>query len=80
MKREDLRAYANRRWDLVDAEKLRARAERFMREGPAGCVRASEELLAYARASGASSDRAEDLRRHIAWRLLLDRADAHVRR
>lgn len=77
MSRDDAESM-KRRWDLVDAEKLRARAERFFREGPEGCARASEELRKQAHALGAVSDRAADLRRHIAWRLLLDKADERV--
>jgi hypothetical protein len=79
MSSEDVRRFAQRRWDLVDAEKLSARAERFWTEGPEGCARAAQQLREQARALGAApSDRAEDLRRHIAWRMLLDRAERHV--
>ncbi|MBX3271372.1 MAG: hypothetical protein KF729_13990 [Sandaracinaceae bacterium] len=70
---------ADRRWELVDAEKLLARAERFSREGPEGCVRAAEAL----RRSGPPADpaeRAADLRRHIRWRLLLDEIDERAGR
>jgi hypothetical protein len=49
-------------------------------EGRAGCVRASEELLAHARSCGVPPDRVEDLRRHIEWRLLLDRANENLLR
>lgn len=67
-----------RRWDLVDAEKLRGRAERFLREGPEGCARAAEALRAQLPPSQDASDRASDLRRHIAWRMLLDKVDERV--
>jgi hypothetical protein len=69
-----------RDWDLVDAEKLRARAERFLRDGPEGCARVAEALRQQLLASHGLSDRSTDLRRHIAWRMLLDRADEHVAR
>ncbi len=75
MRAEDERALERRRWDLVDAEKLRARAERYWREGAEGCVRAAEALRDQARALGLAGDRAEDLRAHVAWRILLDRAE-----
>lgn len=80
MVQRDAAGSFRRRWDLVDAEKLRARAERFEREGPEGCARAAEQLRQALEARGARSDRSADLRRHIAWRILLDRADERVTR
>lgn len=79
MRAEDVQPFLSRRWDLVEAEKLAARAERFWREGPIGCLRASEALWAEARKRGVVSDRAEDLRGHIAYRMLLDRIERRVR-
>lgn len=80
MQQKDAVDSFKRRWDLVDAEKLRARAERFHREGPEGCAIAAERLREGLKEAGIASDRAADLRRHIAWRMLLDRADESVAR
>lgn len=80
MRPEDVRPFVQRRWDLVEDAKLVARAERFWREGPEGCVRASEALREHAAAMGAVTDRAEDLRAHVAWRVMLDRTERHARR
>jgi hypothetical protein len=80
MSREDVQGFVGRPWELVETAKLVGRAERFWREGAEGCVRASEALREHARAMGAVVDRAEDLRAHIAWRMLLDRTERHVGR
>lgn len=76
----DVRSFLDRRWDLVDAEKLRTRAERYQREGPAACARAAQALRDDAAKLGAHADRAADLRHHIRWRIVLDRIEADVAR
>jgi hypothetical protein len=74
------RAFADRRWDLVEAEKLRETARFYRERGPAGCLEASDALRAHAEqiSPETARDRAEDLRHHIALRLKLDRAAGHV--
>lgn len=44
MDASEIRAFAGRRWDLVEESKVRARAERFRLGGPAACLRAAAEL------------------------------------
>lgn len=71
MRHEDLRAYAARRWDLVQHEKDRWRAERFMVGGPAATLAASHALRERARrihGVPAEASRRADLAHH---RLLL---------
>lgn len=75
MRREDIRAFLDRRWDLVADEALAEEARFYAREGSAGCARVAEELAEYVRSIGPESpdDRAADFQRHLAWRALLDR-------
>lgn len=81
MKREDLRAYANRRWDLVEAHKLRERSAEYRAEGPGASVRRWEMLYEHGLSVGAVSaeSRAQDLEDHIEWRTKLDRAGRRER-
>jgi hypothetical protein len=44
MDADAIRAFAARRWDLVEHSKVRARAERFRAGGSAACLRAAAEL------------------------------------
>jgi hypothetical protein len=75
MNREDLRAYALRRWDLVEAHKLRERSAEYRSEGPDASVRRWEMLYEHGLSIGVVSaeSRAQDLEDHIAWRAKLDR-------
>lgn len=41
-----IREFAGRRWDLLDDEKRRARAERYREGGPVACLEALGELRA----------------------------------
>jgi len=72
----DARAFADRRWDLIDAAKLRETARFFCERGPVGCVEVSDDLRAHGAlvAPETARERAEDLRHHISLRLKLDRA------
>jgi len=72
----DARAFADRRWDLIDAAKVRENARFFRERGPVGCLEASDALRVHGALAAPETerDRAEDLRHHIAMRLTLDRA------
>ncbi len=86
LKPEDARAFVQRRWDLVEREKRRFRADRYRTGGPAASRAAALRLLRRWKALGlADSNVAErreaDLASHVALKQKLDRAgDALGRR
>lgn len=79
--REQLRAFAARRWDLVADEKLAFLADRYRREGAAGSRRAAHGMArrwASLHPDGPTAEaRRADLEHHIALKRKLD-ATAHV--
>ena len=79
--REQLRAFAARRWDLVADEKLAFLADRYRREGAAGSRRAAQGIArrwASLHPGGPTAEaRQDDLEHHIALKRKLD-ATAHV--
>jgi hypothetical protein len=79
--REQLRAFAARRWDLVADEKLAFLADRYRREGAAGSREAAHSMArqwAKLHPAGPTPEaRRDDLEHHIALKKKLD-ATAHV--
>ena len=79
--REQLRAFAARRWDLVADEKLAFLADRYRREGAAGSREAAHSMArqwAKLHPEGPTPEaRRDDLEHHIALKKKLD-ATAHV--
>jgi hypothetical protein len=79
--REQLRAFAARRWDLVADEKLAFLADRYRREGATGSREAVQRMSrqwARLHPDGPTPEaRREDLEHHIALKRKLD-ATAHV--
>jgi len=84
MRPEDLRAFAQRRWDLVEREKTRFRVERFRQGGPAASFAAARGLRERFRrlhpAGPSAEDRKADLDSHVALKATLDRAAHAFRR
>lgn len=82
--REELRAFAQRRWDLVEREKREFVALRFRTEGPAGSRAAALRLLERWRRlhpdGPLSSMREADLQAHVALKRKLDQARDGLRR
>ena len=82
--RAALRAFANRRWDLVARHKRTFVAERYREGGPDASRRAAQRLLQRWRAlhpEHRSEMRAADLQAHVALKQKLDATsgDAHGR-
>ncbi len=79
--REQLRAFAARRWDLVADEKLAFLGDRYRREGAAGSRQAVQGMArrwASLHPDGPSVEaRQDDLEHHIALKRKLD-TTAHV--
>ena len=79
--REQLRAFAARRWDLVADEKLAFLADRYRREGAKGSREAAHSMArqwAKLHPDGPTPEaRRNDLEDHIALKRKLD-ATAHV--
>lgn len=67
----DIREFASRRWDLVDAAKSRVLDERFVREGKQMGLRVLAELRGRVRSAAAQNaladSRADDLDAHRLW-------------
>jgi len=84
MRPEDLRAFAQRRWDLVADSKLRFIGERFRAEGPLATRRVARRLAerwAALHPGGPSAEaRRQDLSDHLALKAKLDRASHAFRR
>ena len=81
MQVDDLRAYAARRWDLVEQQKDRWRAERFRQGGPAATLAVSVALRErWRRLGGRSSDaqRQVDLAHHLELRRKLEQVSGVV--
>jgi hypothetical protein len=78
VKRQDLRAFAQRDWAAVERSKWEFWAERFRREGSGPARHASRLLLDHARRLDASllsdAQHADDLAHHVEVRERLDRA------
>ncbi len=76
--REAIRAYRDRRWDLVAREKRRFAAERYRRGGPEAALEAAARLRArWAELhpeGPAPESRAADLEHHVGLKRKLDRA------
>jgi hypothetical protein len=66
-----IRAFVDRRWDLVEREKARVLAERYLREGPEMGLAVLGELRQRLRTAGTatytSESRSEDLAAHVAF-------------
>lgn len=79
---EDIRAFARRRWDLVEDSKREFIADRY-REDPIAHARSIEALREHLRAVRpewpTQDDLARDLEDHIALKRKLDRAAPFVR-
>jgi hypothetical protein len=81
---ELLREYASRRWDLVQREKDRARAQRFRSGGPVATWTAALELAQrwrerYGETTDGDARRVGDLAHHLELRRKLDRATVEGR-
>ena len=83
LKLADLRAFAHRRWDLIDREKLGFLADRFRRGGPAAARAAAIRLLQRWRRLNPDTvspeRRADDFTSHVALKRQLDRASDGLR-
>ena len=77
MRREDIRAFVDRRWDLVRDEKLATDARFYRDHGALACLEAAGDLYEHARrvAPSGEVDRTEDLRAHVAWCAVVDRVE-----
>jgi hypothetical protein len=68
--KSSIRSFVERRWDLVEREKIRARSQRYQLGGPAACQRASAELWERFQSLGGGKAREQrrntDLEHHIA--------------
>lgn len=69
-----MRAFLERRWDLVETAQLDELARAYAAEGPEGSLRVSEALRrhALALAPETEEEREADMRAHVAWRRMLD--------
>ena len=77
MNAADLRAYASRRWDLVEQEKDRWRAHRYRQDGPAATLLASLRLrLRWRQEHGepTAERRDQDFAHHVELKRKLDGA------
>jgi hypothetical protein len=78
MRPEDLRAFAQRSWGLVEDAKVRFRAQRFQKEGPSATFAAAQRLRERFRRLHPNGPRPEartaDLGAHLALKAALDRA------
>jgi len=81
---EDLRAFANRRWDLIARAKREFAAQRFASGGPNAARVAAQRLLERWKSlhpdAPIAAMRDADLEAHIALKRKLDRADRAFRR
>lgn len=85
LKPSDIRAFLNRRWDLVQREKLRFLADRYREGGAAASRAAALRLLARFRAlhpgPPVKERRAADFASHMALKKLFKQtSDAFTRR
>lgn len=83
LKSEDLRAFVDRRWDLIEREKRDFLADRFRRGGPAAAHAAARRLFRRWRALHPEAicpkRRADDLAAHVALKRQLERAGDDIR-